>query len=114
MLAAPRRWFGIYHDDPESVPAAALRSEAALEIEAGTPLENGMKLRELPPMRVASVIHKGPYAELERAYRRLYGEWLPSSGEEASDQPCFEHYINDARTTPPSELLTEIFLPLKG
>ncbi|MDF2813649.1 MAG: AraC family transcriptional regulator [Microvirga sp.] len=113
LLDQPRRWFGIYYDDPESVPKERLHSEAALEIDADTPLGEGMQRRELPPMRVASIIHKGPYAELERTYRILYGEWLPASGEEAADQPCFEHYVNDARTTPPSELLTEIMLPLK-
>ena len=109
----PGRWFGIYYDDPASVPTGQLRSEAAFEIDSDPVLDDGMKLREFPPMRVASIVHKGPYAELERTYRALYGEWLPSSGEEASDQPCFEHYINDARTTPPSELLTEVMLPLK-
>jgi AraC family transcriptional regulator len=113
LLDSPRRWFGIYYDDPESVPASQLRAEAGVEIDPDTPLGEGMILREIPPLRVASIVHKGPYAELERTYRKLY-EWLPAKGEEPSDRPCFEHYINDARTVPPSELLTEIFLPLKG
>lgn len=114
LLETPRRWFGIYYDDPASVPVAELRSEAAIEVDPDMPLGEGMTRREIPPLRVASILHKGPYAELERAYRQLYGEWLPASGEEPSDRPCFEHYINDARTVPPSELLTEVFLPLKG
>jgi len=113
LLESPRRWIGIYYDDPASVPAAELRSEAAIEVDPGMPLADGMSHREIPPLRAASLIHKGPYAELERSYRQLYGEWLPASGEEPSDRPCFEHYINDARAVPPSELLTEIFLPLK-
>ena len=114
LLDRPRRWFGIYYDDPASVPKAELRSEAALEIDADTPLDEARQGAGVPgDARSASVIHKGPYAELERTYRSLYGEWLPASGEEAADQPCFEHYINDARTTPPSELLTEVLLPLK-
>jgi len=114
LLDSPRRWFGIYHDDPESVPKAQLRSEAAVEIDPVTPLAEGMILREIPRVRAASIVHKGPYAELERSYRKLYGEWLPASGEEPANMPSFEHYINDARVVPPSELLTEIFLPLKG
>jgi len=114
LMDSPRRWFGIYYDDPASVPVAQLRSEAAVEVDPETPLADGMVRREIPPARVASIVHKGPYAELERTYRQLFSEWLPASGEEPSDRPCFEHYINDARTVPPPELLTEILLPLKG
>jgi AraC family transcriptional regulator len=73
-----------------------------------------MILRSLAPGRVATLVHKGPYAELERVYRILYEEWLPESGEEADDRPCFEQYLNNPRDVPPSEWLTEVFLPLKG
>ena len=65
-------------------------------------------------MLCASVLHKGPYAELERAYRYLFREWLPDSGYEAADFSCFEEYLNDPRETPPGELLTRVHLPLKG
>ena len=55
----------------------------------------------------------GPYAELHIPYTWLYGTWLPQSGEEAADAPCIEEYLNDARVVPPSELRTEIWLPLR-
>lgn len=114
LLATPRRWFGIYYDDPDTVPAAQLRSEAGVEVEPGTVLPPGMTLRHITPGRVASIVHKGAYAELERAYRALYGGWLPASGGEADDRPAFEEYLNNPREVPASELLTEVFLPLKG
>ena len=41
------------------------------------------------------------------------GEWLPGSGEEPTDRPCLEEYVNDPRATPPPELLTDIMLPLR-
>ena len=74
------------------------------------------RIREvkIPEMLCASVLHKGPYAELERAYRHLFRDWLPASGYEAADFSCFEEYLNDPRETPPSELLTRVHLPLKG
>jgi AraC family transcriptional regulator len=34
--------------------------------------------------------------------------WLPDSGREPANAPPYEVYLNDARTTPPEELLTEI------
>jgi AraC family transcriptional regulator len=108
------RWFGIYHDDPKSVPAAALRSQACLTVPAGTTPEGTIRLIDLPERRVAALRFRGPYAELEAAYAALYGEWLPESGEEPADEPCVEEYLNDVRTTPPAELLTDIMMPLRA
>jgi AraC family transcriptional regulator len=42
----------------------------------------------------------------------LYGQWLPSSGEELRDFPCFFHYINLFPEVPEHELITDIYLPL--
>ncbi len=57
--------------------------------------------------------HVGPYAELEAAYLRVVRDWLPASGEDLADLPCFEVYVNDAKTVRPAELITDIHLPLR-
>jgi putative flavoprotein involved in K+ transport len=64
--------------------------------------------------RHAVLLHVGPYAELHRAYTWLYREWLPTSGAVVADRPCVEEYLNNPRQVPPSELRTEIGLPLEG
>lgn len=114
LFSKPRRMIGIYYDDPGSIPEAQLRSEAGIEVEADTPLSDGIVLRRIPAGCVATILYKGPYTGLEDVYRQLYQDWLPRSGEEASDQPVFEQYLNNPREVPPSELLTEVNLPLKG
>jgi AraC family transcriptional regulator len=106
------RGIGIYYDDPESVPADEQRSEAGLVVPEGVTLDGEVRRVEIPAGRCASVIHKGPYAELERAYRFLYRDWLSRSGHLPADQPCFEEYLNDPSVLPPSEWLTRIYLPL--
>ena len=108
------RSFGIYFDDPESIPEKNLRAQAGLITDARIPAHSGIREVRVPAMLCASVLHKGPYAELERAYRHLFRDWLPTSGYEAADFSCFEEYMNDPRETPPSELLTRVHLPLKG
>lgn len=110
----PAGSFGIYFDDPESVPEKDLRAEAGLATDAKIPPHEKIREVKIPAMLCASVLHKGPYAELERAYRQLFRDWLPGSGYEAADFSCFEEYLNDPRETPPSGLLTRIHLPLKG
>lgn len=106
------RSFGIYFDDPESVPEKHLRAEAGLVTEEDVSGAGEIRIVLIPAMRCASVLHKGPYAELERAYRHLFRDWLPGSGCEAADFPCFEEYLNDPRETAASELLTRVHLPI--
>jgi AraC family transcriptional regulator len=112
LVGPTTRYFGIYYDDPESVPVHKLRSDATFAIADSTKLEGDVRAITLEGGRCAVIQHKGPYAELERAYRWLYRDWLPQSGEEAGDRPCFEEYLNDCRSLPPSEWLTEVCLPL--
>jgi AraC family transcriptional regulator len=113
LLGPTSRFFGIYFDDPSATPRDSLRSEACVALPHGLSLSGDLQVREIRGGRYAVTLHVGPYAELERPYRWLYGTWLAQSGEEAADAPCVEEYLNDARTIPPTELKTEIWLPLR-
>lgn len=114
LFGPQTRMFGVYLDDPESVAEKELRSFAGLTVAPGTELPPHVQFYDIPASTVASVIHKGPYAELMRAYRFLYRTWLPESGREPADQPCFEEYLNSPRDLPPTEWLTEVSLPLQS
>jgi AraC family transcriptional regulator len=113
LLDKPRRWFGVFYSDPDVVPEADLRSIAGVEVSSDD-TDAAVLVSHLPRCRVVSLTHKGPYAEVYRAYEYLYRDWLPASGEEPDDQPCFEQYLNNPRDTPTAELLTKVFLPLKS
>lgn len=108
LLDAPFRSIGLYHDDPALVAPQYLRACACvvsprLEALCDTAIAGGP---------YAVLRYRGPYATMASAYRWLYGDWLVASGREAADAPVIEEYLNDPRTTPPSELLTDICLPL--
>jgi len=107
------RWIGLFHDDPEAVAAQALRSDAAVTVPPAVAADGEVAILELAPQRVAVLRFRGPYAELPQAYTWFYGTWLPGSGEEPGDTPPMEEYINDPRTTPAPELLTDILIPLR-
>ncbi|MBR0680503.1 AraC family transcriptional regulator [Roseomonas eburnea] len=115
LLGAGTRAVALYHDDPSSVPAAKLRSDAGVTVGPEVKGEGEVRVLEVPGFaRVAALRFKGPYAELERAYDWLYRAWLPGSGEEPADAPVMEEYLNDCKALPPSEWLTEILVPLRG
>jgi len=114
LMRSRTRAVALYHDDPRSVPAAQLRADAGLTVGPEVPGEGEVTLLDVPGFaRVASLVFKGPYAELERAYNWMYRSWLPGSGEEPADAPVMEEYLNDCRMLPPAEWLTEILVPLR-
>jgi AraC family transcriptional regulator len=112
-VGADTRAFGIYYDDPSATPVSALRADACVPVAEGRTASGELQLREIRAGRYATLRHVGPYAELEHAYKWLYGPWLAQSGEEPADAPTVEAYLNDARTVPPTGLETEIWLPLR-
>ncbi len=113
LITPDSLFLGLYYSDPKTVPEAELRSAAAMTVAPDTKIGPGMGLLHLPAMRMARLRFQGPYAELEPIYDRLYGEWLPASGEELAEHPAIENYLNDPRSLPPGEWLTDVMLPLK-
>ena len=103
---------GISYDDPENTPPTELRYDAAVTVPNDFEAPDGITMRELAGGDYAVFTHHGPYNEVSRAYRHLMGEWLPRSGRELADSPCFEAYLNDPESTPEAELLTDVFAPL--
>ncbi|WP_457578932.1 AraC family transcriptional regulator [Ensifer adhaerens] len=104
---------GIYLDDPELVPAEKLRSFACVSARGPMPAEAPLTPQHLDGGRYAVLRHKGPYADMPKAYQWLYGTWLPQSGRDIRDSLMFEKYLNNPREVAPTELLSEIYLPLK-
>lgn len=108
---------GLYYDDPQTVPVGELRSFAGVAVDQATVLspeaqEAGFEIAEVPAGPVAQILFKGPYAELEPVYRHLYETWLPEQGRAPADHPGYEIYLNSPSDTPPTELLTQVRVPL--
>jgi AraC family transcriptional regulator len=114
LMAGGTRSIGIYYDDPESVPESEQRADAGIVVDESANVSGNVRAVRIPSLLCASVIHKGPYADLERPYRYLFRERLPKSGYDPADFSCFEEYLNNPRELPATEWLTRISLPLKG
>ena len=52
------------------------------------------------------------YHELNKVYRHIYLDWLPTSDYTLREQLTFETYINTPEKTPASELITDIYIPI--
>lgn len=113
LIAPGMRLIGLYLDDPSAVPEVELRSRAGVAVAADFPIEPPLEPATVAGGPYAVLRHRGPYPDMKPAYRWLYGEWLVRSGREADDRPVFEEYLNSPRDTPPTELRTDIHLPLR-
>jgi AraC family transcriptional regulator len=113
LMVPGNRVVGIYYDDPAAVPEPQLRSRAGVVLKQPVTVEPPVQIADIPAGSYAVLRHKGPYADMKAAYDWLYGTWLVQSGREAADAPVFEEYLNNPRITAPTELLSDIYLPLR-
>lgn len=103
----------VHYDDPNVVAEADLRCHAGLVIPTSLEMPEGLEEVILSGGRHAIMHYKGPYTSIKVAYDYLFGGWLPNSGREPADGPCYELYLNSPQEVSPEELLTDILLPLK-
>lgn len=106
--------FGIAYQDPwDSAPEEFRFDLCSTHKEKIKSNAHGVKSNVIPDGRCAVMLHKGSYKDLSEKVQILYRQWLPESNEELRDFPCFFHYLNFSHKVDESELLTEIYLPIK-
>jgi AraC family transcriptional regulator len=112
LIGPASRFLGISWDDPEVTTPGKLRYDAAITLARPIQAEGEFGVTELAGGEYATLLHKGPYENLSETYRLIFGGWLPASGRELRDVPCFELYLNSPQHTQPEELLTLIHVPI--
>lgn len=112
LLRTEMRTIGLFYDDPTALAEERLRSRACIAIDESIALDAPFIHTDIAGGQYAILRHTGPYANMKAAYQWLYGEWLVQSGQEVGHAPVFEEYLNSPRATPPTALLTQIYLPL--
>ncbi len=106
--------FGIPYSDPSDTPVDEFRFDIAGSHTGLVPdNEFGVKAGEIPAGRCAMAIHKGSHDNIGETIYNMYQNWLPESGEELRDFPCFFKYLNFIHEVNEYELLTEVYLPIK-
>jgi effector-binding domain-containing protein len=102
--------FALYHDE-ENFDPNKMDVEVGFSVKKLVSEENGVVGREVEGGLHASVMHKGPYSELESAYAAL-GQWIKANGYTPL-APARDIYLNDPSMAEPAELLTEVLWPVR-
>ena len=106
---------GIYYNTPNEVDIHELEWEVFYPVETDTPEpagdKDGFGIRILPGMRVASIIHRGPYRKAGSSYNRLE-EFMEREGLR-SNGPAEEVYLSVFGISSEEQTI-EIRLPVRS
>jgi len=114
LLGGDTKFIGVCYDDPEVTPPAKLRYDACVTVSDCFAAAGEIGLQTIGGGPYAIATHLGPYENLGESYAKLFGEWLPRSGQELRSAPCLECYLNDPEGTEPADLITDIYAPLQA
>jgi effector-binding domain-containing protein len=76
----------ICHDNPVEVAQEKCRSDIAISFKGKAKATSGLKIKQLPAMKVASISHKGPGSEFGSTYGKLH-DFIAEKGYELSGPP---------------------------
>ena len=84
--------YGVPYQDPKTVPPEDFHFDICGSVKSPVPSNpQGVINKEIPGGKCAVVRHKGSHDQIGQSIYYLYGQWLPESGEELRDFPCYLH-----------------------
>lgn len=95
-----------------AIPDADADGDVEMCVPIGVPIEDADRVRcaELAGGAVATIIHRGPYDDMDEAYAAI-GAWIHERGHRVIGSHR-EVYLNHPADVPEAELLTEIRMPI--
>lgn len=113
LMGPSTQFLSIYHDNPEITAEQNLRVSVCATVPPGTQPEGEVGVMELPAGKCAIAHFEVATSEFGAAWNWLYGKWMPESGFQPDDRPCFERCLNDAREHPQGLHVVDIVAPVR-
>lgn len=115
-LEASGQPFAVYHS--LDLKKGSCRYTAALPLARPMTSSNGIeppaRADSRPACRALKFVHTGAYRHTPNAWSTLHAELRATRKKAAKGIPPFEIYTNDPEITPESDLITEIYMPLRS
>jgi AraC family transcriptional regulator len=103
----------VYHDDPEVTDESKLRVSVCITVPAATKVDGEIGMMSIPAGEYALVYFEINADQYQQAWNYVYGIWLPQSGYQPDDRPCFEWCLNDPNQHPEHKHIVKICVPVK-
>jgi AraC family transcriptional regulator len=100
----------IYHDDPNVTIEDKLRMSVCITVPADTKVEGDVGKMEIEAARYVIARFELTAQDFQQAWDWVYGQWLPTSGYQPDDKPCFEMYPEEPKD---GKFIVDICVPVK-
>jgi AraC family transcriptional regulator len=107
-------FLGLYYDDPARTPSEKLRCDVCISVDKSVTALEGLTIKDAGGQEYAMAIHIGPHEDLKDTYQLIFEKGLPELRRAYTSGPVIEIYKNDPENTPPNELITEVYVPVKN
>ena len=113
MVPGQSEVIAVYHDDPGITAQDKLRVSVGVTVPPATAVGGEIGLLELPAGKYVCARFEIAGDEFGAAWDALCSGWLPGSGWQPGDGPCYECSLNDHRQHPEGKFIVEIRMSVK-
>ncbi|MGE5680620.1 MAG: AraC family transcriptional regulator [Bacillota bacterium] len=106
-------FLGISLDNPDITPPDKCRYYASMTVPQNTEVSNGIGLTDIPEFTCAVYRYEGTQDGIEAAYNDVYRNWLPQSGYQPEDFPCYEIYLKSPNDKPKGVFIMDVCIPVR-
>lgn len=107
------KFITIYHDNPDITDENKLRTDVCITALKDTKVDGEIGKSIIPAGKYAIAHFEITPDKYGDAWNAVYGGWLPESGYQPDDRPCFELYLNDPKQHPEGKHIVDIYAPVK-
>jgi AraC family transcriptional regulator len=100
----------IYHDDPKVTIEEKLRMSVCITVSDDTKVDGEVGKLHLEAARYVVARFEVTANDFQTAWEWVYGQWLPNSGYQPDDKPCFEMYPEEPKN---GKFTVDICVPVK-
>ena len=114
-LMGPETVFlAVYYEDPQKTDPEKLKLDMCMTISEDIEVEGDIQKQILPAGKFAVARFELKNSkEYGDAWLEVYSKWLPQSGEQPDERPCYEIYRNNPEEHPEKLHIVDICVPLK-
>jgi AraC family transcriptional regulator len=103
----------VYYDDPEVTDESRLRVDACITVPANTKVDGEIGKTVIPAGKYAIAHFEINLNQYQDAWDAVFRGWLPGSGYQPADGPCYELCYNSPEEYPEGKEVVDICVPVK-
>jgi AraC family transcriptional regulator len=107
------KMLSVYHDNPSVTDESRLRLDCCITVPPDAHVDGEVGKTVIPGGKYAVAHFELGQDEYSEAWGLVMGGWLPESGLEPDERPCFELYLNDPQQHPQGKSVVDICVPVR-